>query len=458
MWMIWLLLPLMATAQTTLVEQGTRLIVEKKYAVADAFFDSILQAAPQNADAWMMKGNVVLNAHADTLYPPSVITETDESPHYTTTGTQQIVIEKTAVKAIEKYWRKALQIAPDHNDIRKGLCNIYSMALMKDSLVEELKRLLQKEKDDGEQVYRLAEYARKLKERDCVNDAMDVYRFLAAQFPAVAGIRCDIASEYYYAGDINKALDWLDSCYAFTSVDETSFLNGAFIYSELGYYDDAQNVLNTYSRIYGRHMDKFFYGLRQFAEQDASYIATLTNFMQLADSGAYYTEVKLSRYLLQLNNTFTIEHYNLLINDSEIPDYYKTLIHYRAMKESATSCVAYVRYGVFQSTKKNFSAAVQLLEPDLNCSYGNEMNEYKQVHFAYALYRMGDVSRALESFHAVRSAENVFYRQAADYFTAKILYGLKRKSDARKIFEMLKSSAPSTKYTHLSEQILNDWQ
>ncbi len=131
----------------------------------------------------------------------------------------------------------------------------------------------------------------------------------------MAGIRGDIASEYFYAGKMNDALKWVDSCYNFKTVDETSFLNGAFIYSELGYFDQAQNVLNTYSRLYKRKMVFcFISSLRLFADSSEQYGEKLNEFISAVDSNTYYlTEVTIAKKLLAFENKFSLDDFGKLI-------------------------------------------------------------------------------------------------------------------------------------------------
>ncbi len=443
-------------AQQEVISRTTEFIVAKKYDAANLYLDSILRKNAKNADAMMMKGNVILNRATEKLKTINRITADDESIFYSTIQPKEAkILPADTVFAIEKFWRKSLNIDSSRNDIRKGLCTIYSMALMKEKLKQEITALTTHEKnEDGEQPYRITEYARKFKEREKFDDAMEMYQFIANLFPNVAGLRCDIASEYFYEGKMKEALIWLDSCYSFKTVDETSFLNGAFIYSELGYYDDAQNVLNTYSRIYQRKMDQFYFGLRLFADSSDEYFETLASFTQSADSNSYSTEIYMAQKLLAFRDSFRVNNYQQLTSDNSIPDYYKVLIHSRALKQFVNQCEPSWIYGLYQSSIENYSAAVQFLEEGESCDMNLEQKEYWMLHYAYVLNRIGDSYKALQYFSKLYGSKTLFTQQAAKYFSAKILFEFKKDVEAKRILEEVSSSNTTTKYVQLARQKL----
>ena len=332
---------------------------------------------------------------------------------------------------------------------------MYAMALMIHSLKNEIVRLTKVEKDDGEQAFRICEYARKFKERNKFDEAMELYQFVAQLFPKVAGVRCDMASEYFYKGKMNEALTWLDSCYNFKTVDETSFLNGAFIYSQLGYFDDAQNVLNTYSHIYNRKMDQFYYGLTLFSDSSAKYYEVLNEFCQTADSNAYANEDYIARKLLAFRDSFSLDQYKLLIADNNIPEYYKPLIYTRAVRQFADDCEPFLSYGIYESSIKNYPPAVQFLDEGENCQMDLTEKEYWMLHYAYALYMLGSAKKALLYFEPLTKSSNAFTQQAAKYFDAEILVAQKKNDAAKTLWQEIISSKVQTKYAVLAKQKLN---
>lgn len=439
-----------AKAQKEIISTGTDYIVAKDYKGANRYLDSVLKKNPKNVDALMMKGNVILNWAMDTTAPMKFITTLDESP-YTSFKNRPVQLSAKNVAAIEKFWHKALAIDSTRFDIRKGLCTVYAMALMGDSLKAEIVRLVSTEKDDGEQAFRTCEYARKFKERNRFEEGMEIYAFIAKLFPNVAGVRCDIGSEYYYHGNLNEALAWFDSCFNFKSVDETSFLNGAFTYSLLGYFDDAQSVLNTYSKIYDRKMDRFYYGLRLFADSMDTYSTVLTEFCNTVDSNSYYNEVTLARKLLQYRDSFSIKDYKALIDDKDIEDYYKVLIHQRAVKQFNNNCEPFLIFGVLQASIQNYSAAVQFLEEGKACTMGKSQTEYWLLHYGYTLYRLGQTENAAYYLKQLLESENLFTRHAATYYLGKIKIQTGETAEGRTMLHVLATEPKPTKYVTMAK-------
>ncbi len=440
-------------AQSTIISHTTDLVVAKNYVEANRFIDSILKKDAKSLDALIMKGNLILNAELDSAKPMKFYTENDESVFSQSISEKPTLLPKKTVYETEKYWRKCLQLDSSRADIRKGLCTIYAMALMKDSLKSEMVRLKKSVPDDNEEAFKMCAYARKFKERNRFDEAMELYRFVIKMYPAIAGIRCDIASEYFYEGRMNEALVWLDSCYQFKTVDETSFLNGAFIYSELGYFDDAQNVLNTYSRIYKRKMDVFYYGLRLFSDSSAQCFDVLKNFCTEVDTNKYSNEIALAQILLGARDSFTMNTYLLLVTNNAIPDYYKTLIHARAMKQFSGNCKPFVLYGILQAFVKNYSAAVQFLEEGENCDMQGEEKDFWRLIYTYTLYKQHNTEDFTKSALQLFNSSSAISRQAANYFSAKVFLVKKETTAAKKLLSKNAGETQVTKYRELSEAL-----
>lgn len=452
--MLWVYVPT-ALGQTGAISVTTEFIKQGKWQQASHYIDSVIRKNPKDVDALMMKGNVILNYALDTTPPMQFITEDDATIFTGGVKQRPKQLSTKTVYAVERIWRKCLLLDSTRADISKGLCTIYAMALMRDSLEREIVRLMKIEKDDGEQAFRMCEYARKFKERNRFDEAMLVYQFIAQQYPALAGVRCDIASEYFYAGRLNEALAWLDSTYNFKTVDETSFLNGAFTYSLLGYYDDAQNVLNSYSRIYQRKMDVFYYGLRQFADTSAKYVETLRGFCSAIDSNAYYSEYYTAQRLLA-TDSFTPAAYKGLVADKNIPDYYKVLIHQRAIQQlTYYGCEPYLQYGILLSSIKNFVAATQFLEEAEHCRQEGIELQYWMMHYAYSLYMAGEKEKSLDYFKPLLQSTNPVIANVATYFSAVILKGEGKTVEAGKLFKELDSPSTDSKYGQLARWQLN---
>lgn len=446
-------------SQSAVVSTSTQFIVEKKYDEADRYLDSVLKADSRNVDALMMKGNVILNKEEP--QPADIVITTNEEEYLyesnlAALGENYRIIPVATANKVAALWKQCLKIDNTRTDIHKGLCTLYSMALMKDELMKQLSDLYNVEKVTDETAYSMAEYARKFKERKRFDDAMEIYKAVAALFPNLGGIRCDIGSEYFYHGDLKPALQWLDSALTKSSIDETTYLNAAFIYSELGYFDNAQKVLDEYSKKFERRMNRFYYGLRQFADIDSHYVETLSYFISVVDSNAYYDEVKMAKQLLVFQDSFPLAAYRYLIR-SNIPEYYRVFVYQRGLKQFPKECEVYTEYGSFNLLLKNVQAAVQFLEEGETCTLDSSKLDYWRASYGYVLYVTGKKDKALSVFQPVLQSSKVYWNHAANYFSAKILLEKKRQAEAVKLLESVVNSPEKdkSKYKLLAKGVLD---
>lgn len=442
--------------QPDVVKTATGFITQQKFDEGLAYVDSVIKADKRNVDALMMKGNVILNRDLWNQPDPEVYTDNDESIYsfaMEATAEQRKIVSPKTEGEVETLWLQCLKMDSARLDIRKGLAMLYAMALDKERLKKQIADIKRVEPDNGEQAFNLCEFARKVKERGRFDDAMDIYVYISQLYPTVAGVRCDMASEYYYQGRINEALTWLDSTFNFKTVDETSFLNGAYIYSELGYFDDAQDVFNTYSRVYDRKMNTFYYGLRQFADSSDNYYNTLKYFTDVVDTNAYYNEYEFAKYLMTFRDSFTLANYHAAINTGA-PEAYKALIHTRAVRQFA-DCEPYIRFGVQQNKARNFAAAVQLLEEGEHCQLDDEKREFWRLGYGYALYKMGEYEKCVEVFKHLRGSKDMFKVNAAIYFSGIALQKLNSMHEARANFQSLVDARQNNKYNTLARYRLN---
>lgn len=442
------------SAQQSLITHATELITAQKFAAADKYLDSILKAEPKNADALMMKGNVLINASwangnkyfniqkAENILDTNAISDNYFVP---------IVSRDTSVK-IENYWRQVLEIVPGKVDMEKGLCALYSYSLRTDDLIAEIKVLKPLLGNSNDNAYVMADYARNLKMRGRFDDAMRVYASIAALYPTLAGIRCDMAGEYYYTGKPKEALVYLDSAMAQSDIDETSYINAAAIYSSLGYYDMAYKTFTAYSVRYGNKMAIFYAGLQQFARMDSSYITTLKGFGSSINQDFYADEVPLAAHLIELNNVMTVADYNKLVQ-SNYRDYYSILIHQRAMLELKESCDGFLGYGLQQLMMNNYDIANEFFEGIQQCQLDAAKRELFSFYYAYSLYNAGKIKEATNFFRPLIASKDDYRRTAAVYFMVQASGKVKMNDGAKINAKVKEVKALPNKFAQLISSI-----
>ena len=439
-------------SQKEIVAAATEFIKQDNYGKANRYLDSILKKHPQTVDALMMKGNVLLNytwSHTSKYY---FNIERAESVFDTTSINRDFfvpIIPEDTSKLIEHYWKQCLAIDSTRNDIKKGLCNLYSISLRVEPLKQQLWKMKALITANEENAFVYAEYARNIKARGEFDEAMKVYQFIADMFPQLSGIRCDMAGEYFYNGRPNDALRYLDSTLSKKEIDQTSFINAATVYSMLGYYDQAFITFERYSEYDTLYVAEFYKGLMMFARNDSGFYEQLQKFINHADEKSYYDEVQLAQKLIPYGKiNFGYEDYLALIQNEKIPNYYKVLIHQRGMKQFGGESTPFLLYGIFQCTLKNYSMARQFLDEVYNCKLPAEQKEYYLLAAGYAMYKSNDAETSVKYFEPVINSQDVFKQQAAKYFIAKVLTELKQKEGAKFLEELIKAKE-ETKYTWL---------
>ena len=249
--------------------------------------------------------------------------------------------------------------------------------------------------ESEENAYLYAEYARNLKIRGRFTDAMQVYAVIANMFPNLAGIRCDMANEYFYAGEMNKCLQYLDSTLLQKDVDQTSFINAAALYSELGYYDQAYHTFKRYSDKDTLIEADFYKGLLMFANMDTGFYSQLHKFIDAATEQSYYDELQLAQKLLR-----------------KYPD----------------------------------------------CKFANEADSTLWLlNYAYALYKTGKKEESVGYFESLFTAKEAFAQQAAKYFVAKTYWDGNKKEEAKKLFHEVATAKEQTNYAWLCRGYMGRW-
>ena len=455
-----LLFTLTAAAQQQIITTATDYITHNQFAQADRYLDSILKINPKTVDALMMKGNVLLNeawgsgakSHfnsekAESIFDSSAIDERLFIP---------IIPVDTSIK-IDHYWKQCLELDPMRTDIKKGLCNLYSLSLRTIELQRQLIQMQGIITETEDNAYLYAEYARNLKIRGRFDDAMQVYSLIAQMFPNLAGIRCDMANEYFYAGQLNKALEYLDSTMSKKEIDQTSFINSAALYSTLGYYDQAYNTFKKYSDKDTLIEADFYKGLLMFANMDTGFYARLHKFIDGASEQSYYDEIQIAKKLLPYGRIpFSLDDYSALAHNEKISRYYRVLILQRGVRQFANECEPLLLFGSYYCSIKNYSAAVQLLEqhfagPNEGCKLDEALQQQGQLNYGYALYKQGEKEKAILSFALLFQAKDNFIQQAAKYFVAKTDWENGKKEEAKKLFEEVAAAKVQTKYSWLSK-------
>lgn len=158
--------------------------------------------------------------------------------------------------------------------------------------------------------------------------------------------------------------------------------------------------------------------------------------------------------MLSARDSFNLNTYLQIVTNNAIPDYYKPLIHARAMKQFPDNCKPFILYGILQAFVKNYSAAVQFLEEGENCEMQGEEKDSWRLIYTYTLYKQNKAEDFAKSASQFSNSSNAFLRQAANYFLAKMFLAKRETTTAKKVLTKNAAEAQTTKYRELSESLL----
>src|SRR5581483_2698170 len=156
----------------------------------------------------------------------------------------------------------------------------------------------------------------------------------------------------------------------------------------------------------------FYKGLMMFAARDSGYYRQFELFLAKADEQSYFDEVQIAKKLMPFDKVgFSFDDYQALAADKQMPEYYKCLIHQRAMRQFADSCEPFINYGLMHAKNKNYAIAAHFLAAVEQCGGKSQAEEW-HLDYAYCLFMKGGDEKAVAYFNTLISSKNTFISQA----------------------------------------------
>ncbi len=440
-------------AQEDVVKRTSDFITTGKYAEASQYLDSILKREPRNIDALMMQGNVLLNYSLSKTDPIGFISAADETIYSTEAPSLKSpsrIIKQETILNVEKLWKACLELDSTRLDIRMGLCAMYAMGLMKESLLNELPKVVRFTNRGEEFAYILASYARMFKERGDLNGAYEVYKKIASLYPTNSGMVSDIAAEYLSNGDLNNAVLYAEKATAMPKADLTTYLNAVDVYSTVG---DLSKAAGMYKKAQkdSTFKDYLFYkALLGFSKRDTSWKTDMGRYAntRLALDSSVYNEI--AKFMLSQNFKNSYLNYMQLMS-LNLNSFCVQALTSRAMvdfKDSIEPRLIYAEGFVFN---RNYVKANVLFQNAAFSKLDEGSKEDYELYSAYSLYQSKNYVLAEKKWNNLATTQDVFKKQAAQYFTANILLQKKDIANAKSVLMALAKSDPPTKYAELAK-------
>lgn len=456
------LLALSATAQEAIVNQATLLIAEGKYKDAESYLDSILRTEPKNVTALMMKGNVLLNYALIETPALHIISADDESilsPDLAGLKENVTVVPRAAAVRIARLWLEGIAIDSSRLDLRKGLCSLYGMALMRDELMAYLPVMKEHTREmGGSFAYTLADYARLLHERGDTAGAYRVYDRIMELYPAEHGLNCTLASLYFSAGDLAHAKAYAEAGLRSATDDKVACSDARDIYALIAPMDSVPSMLAATEpdTVYGDHL--FYSGLYKYAHHDTAWRKDINHYLDKFQVAADSNQV--FEAALYLATDPEADTYNGLMSllTYRIGDYGARLVTTRLRHDFADSTLPYIIEAQILINDKRYNDAASLLAGFMNSHTASaDMQEY----YAYALYQSGDHKKSIAAWakyielqkQAGNTSDSIL--AVPYYYTARAYWLSGDKTKAGDYFGKILAGKDDSKYAYLAKLSLD---
>ena len=453
--LITVILPLSLFAQGPIAREINELIQSGNIEKAEKRVEFYLKKNPSEVDAIMMKGNVILNKECCER-PVVLESNTDESIFSNSIGFVgdggPMMVPKELGARVADLWKKAVSLDLSRTDIHYGICQIYSISMMTDELIDYLPALKKYVKGNNELHYSMCDYARNLKERGDFESAMKVYKYVLSIYPDKTGLYSDLAAEYFIHGDIDLAKEYIDKALEDTHLDEMSLGNAFFFNSVMGNYDDALHCLKRQAKITQIDDYLFYQGLLAFAK-GAEWKSYMQDYLRIGVDDGWKTTAE---FMLGHDFDDSFESY-LTLNEMELNNAFKILIHQAYQTKIPDKLAPFFNYAELLTYHQLFDEAIQKFEEieESNLLEDHEDVEHVAYYHGWALWKSGQRDKSLKKWKKLADSGNFRYKSASAYFYGKYYYDLDDKQKAMEYFRLVQSEASKSKYATMAWNYYN---
>ena len=453
--LLFLLLPSFCFGQGPIAQEINELIQSGEVEQAEKRVEFYLKKNPHEVDAIMMKGNVILNQECCDR-PIVLEANTDESIYNTSIGFlgdggPMIVSEETGTKVAD-LWKLAVSYDLSRTDIHFGICQIYSISMMTDNLIDYLPTLKENIKNDDKLHYSMCDYARNLKDRGDFESAIRVYKYITTLFPNETGLYSDIAAEYFFHGDIDLAKKKIDMALKDEKLDQMSLGNAFFFYSVMGEFDGALACLKRQSEITNVDEYLFYEGLLNFS-RGLEWQSSINKYLKIAQNPNWKD---VASYMTADEFDDSFESY-LKLNEMKLNDGVKILIHKAYKRKTPDKLAPYFNYAELLTYNQIFKDAIKEYERIENSNLISDQDDIENVsyYYAWSLWKSGQKEQSLEKWKKLEESENFQYKSASAYFQGKYHYDMDDKVKAKKYFGRVQEQANKSKYATMAWNYYN---
>ena len=426
----------------SVIEDIRALIQAGKLAEAENLTNRYIVDDPVNIDLLMMKGNVVLNKYIVEEQAQLSLRPNYEEDIYKLgqleKGPNPVTVNHATAEKVTRLWKAAATLDPSREDLFLGVCQVYAISGKKEELIAYLPVAKEKAAGVDELHFRLARYAQNLKERGDFDGAMEVYQKVADLFPEYPGLLSDMAGEYFYAGQFDKAKASIHRSLAAPAVDEPMLGNAFFLSALMGDYDTA---LEAIRRLPGDgHL--LYEGVLNFYRNEKKWEKPIEKFLaENPDS----SDARAAQVLVDKYFKMDMDHY-LGIIENDLGDPIKILIHEK-FRETNQFLPAF-NAGETYCYNQRYDAAVAVFSEIEQRNYDLDTDDREQYLFYYAwsLHQNGQKEESVKKWEALLTSTDFYKKSAAHWFIGKFFFDKGEKARGREYFAKMASDPSASKY------------
>ncbi|MBL7799358.1 MAG: hypothetical protein JNL95_01415 [Chitinophagales bacterium] len=448
------LVPVAGFSQSEMVKRCIPLIAAQKFVEVDKFVDSILLSNPKEPDAWMMKGNSILNRHLLSLNSNPIITQADEdilSIEANGLNSPPQIPEKKVIDSVEQYWKKTLAADSTREDVYMGLCTVYGMSMQTDKLLSCLPVLKKHSRKGVQLAYLMEDYARLLRERGKVIDAQKVFGVITTMYPKESGIWSDWAGECLLNADLKGAVEKADKAMQCKAIDEATRENLIAIYLYAQQPEKAVKAIELYQKSDTSYTYAPLYlALYGFAIDDTLWKSRITKLMTDSKYQSDTNEVvQVCKFLS--SSVYSGKNYDITMAMLSAPlnNFCSWSVIHRAKKEFPDSANVQLIAAEFYLNGKNYAYANSIFKKAQTLKMDSINRSDMNMVYAYSSYRADDKPTATALFNSISADDNLFKRQAALYFLGKMSL------PNTFLLKKLVAEKQKTKYYYLGQLLLD---
>jgi hypothetical protein len=416
--------------------------------------DDYLVNNPNDVDALMMKGVVVLNERLASEVENLVYT--NESIYHPANGLNQpvpYIVSPTVAAEVAGYWTQGLSYDNTRADLHQSLCYLYAQALMKPELLAELTNIQIVFPDNPELKYRMGEFARMLADRNRLADSIEVFQAIIGLYPNDPVIYQELALALFENGRTAEAKTWLMSASTLLNPGQAVYQTLFLVDLVSGDYEGALHAAQSLASFTRTRDWQFYKGVWLYYKNDPKWLTELKGFLTAPADAASKENREIAQFLVSKNNKNDFPAYLKIIAYKKI-DAYTLLLHKRAMTKFANQAEPFLQYAEYQNYYRNYPESLETYQYlESKGMITPALAERTYFHFAWALQDSGDKAAANQLWLKLFNARDFYKRSAAIYFFGKNLLESGNKTEALKFFKMIAPDAAKSKYAFYSRRL-----